>query len=77
MDKVNPAMVKVDSDEDEKMDSQRIYVIQSGKILEDKNIKYLSEEYVEYLLKKFHLRDHITKKADESKNCIFKNSQAE
>jgi hypothetical protein len=65
-DRNKKADLDVNSDKNDKYDSGLLYVIHQGVIVKKKKIEKLSENYMDYLLKKFNLHDVLEKKADES-----------
>jgi hypothetical protein len=64
--RVNPKIVKTDSDIQQKFDVGRVYVIQDGKVLDKRELSVFSDEYMDFLLDKFNLNEYINKKYDES-----------
>jgi len=54
-------------DKKDKYDESEIVMIKNGEVLKRKRVKYLSEGYLNYLLDKFNLRQHIEAKVDEAK----------
>lgn len=71
--KAAPKTMTLESDD--RFDESKTYIIRDGELIEEKTLKYLSSEYLDYILNKFNLHEHVEAKVDNSKYTYITFSQ--
>lgn len=57
----------IEANDNDKYDNSTVYVLSNSTIIENKSIKYLSQGFLNYLMNKFNLTQHIDAKVDKRK----------